>query len=154
MRNVGYPSGFPISRDQIRNRLECQGRSVFNQLLVAIIRSSGEAIGECKLAHPDQDGVSEPDIKLLPEHWGKGYGRELWDGIVAYQFENTDCAYVQTTPKADNIAAIKIYETAGAVRVGEDTYIFPPDLEEITSPVHHYIYRLSRITWEKRHPDM
>ncbi len=108
MKNVGFPQGLPITREEIRERLAQASGDAFNRLLVVEKRATGESIGECKLARPDPDddeGVAEPDIKLLPEHWGQGYGREIWTALVAYQFEHTDGAAVQTTPNIHNPAA-------------------------------------------------
>jgi RimJ/RimL family protein N-acetyltransferase len=68
--------------------------------------------------------------------------------IVSYLFENTDCDVIQTTPNVDNIAAIKIYEAAGAVRKGEDVVHFPESMQEYTTPVHCYIYQLYRADWQ------
>ena len=148
MKNVGFPQGLPITRKELRERLAQAPESEFNRLLVVEQRATGESIGECKLAWPDDEGIAEPDIKLLPEYWGQGYGREIWTALVAYQFEHTDCAAVQTTPNIHNPAAIRLYESVGARRIDEGVFRFPEKMQEYTTPVHHYRYRLFREDWE------
>ena len=152
MKNVGFPQGYPITREEIRERLERDDAShdKFNRLLVVEKRVTGESIGECMVARPDDEGVAEPDIKLLPEYWGQGYGREIWTALVAYQFEHTDCAAVQTTPNLHNPAAIRLYESVGARRIDKGVFRFPEKMQAYTTPVHHYRYRLFREDWEAR----
>ena len=75
MRYVGFPNGLPIARQELVERLSKQGPSEFNTLLVVVLKATGESIGECKLSVPDEEGVAEPDCKLLPEFWAKYKGR-------------------------------------------------------------------------------
>jgi len=148
MQNVGFPQGIPITRSELEDRLTEQGKSEFEQLLVVELKSSGQAIGECKLSYPDEDGIADPDIKLLPEFWGHKYGVEAWLELVNYQFTHSGCEVVQTTPNVRNIASIKMQVAAGGVRTGEGVYQFPESMRDYTSPVHHYIYRVHRADWE------
>lgn len=144
MKNVGFPHGLNIARNDLKERLSKQGGSEFEQLLVVELKATGQAIGECKLSKPDEEGIAEPDIKLLPEFWGHRYGVEVWRELVAYQFTHTDCHIVQATPNVENIASIKMQEAVGGRRVGEDVYQFPESMRDYTTPVHHYIYRVYR----------
>ena len=84
MKHVGFPRGIPITYDEIKARLNRQGETAFDALLVIEIKTSGQVIGECKLERPNEAGFVEPDIKLLPAFWGQGYGSEAWAGIVSY----------------------------------------------------------------------
>ncbi len=99
---------------------------------------------------PDEDGISETDVKLLPDHWGNKYGVEVKRGLVAHLFAHTNCRAVQATPNVNNIASIKMQEAVGGVREGEAVYEFPDSMRAFTTPVHHYIYRVYRSTWEDR----
>jgi len=148
MVHMGFPKGLPITQEEIEAKLLNQPNSKFDRLLVVEIKETGQAIGECKLSQPDEDGVAEPDIKLLPTFWGHKYGMEVWRGITEYQFRDQECKAVQTTPNVENYAAIKMYEAAGSVREGEGIYHFPEDMQDFTKPVHHYVYRLYRAAWE------
>jgi RimJ/RimL family protein N-acetyltransferase len=150
MKHVGFPRGLPITRDEIKARLVEQGETAFAQLLVIELKETAQAIGECKLSSPNPEGMVEPDIKLLPACWGKGYGRESWSDIVSYHFKHTNCEGIQTTPNVENTTAIKIYESTGAVREGENIYYFPESMQDYTTPVHHFIYRLYRKDWERK----
>jgi len=150
MANVGFPNGLRITRVEIEEKLSRPYTSVFDRLLVAVIKNSGPAMGEVCLAAPNESGITEPDIKLLPVFWGHGYGAELWRGIVAYQFMNTGCTTVQTTPNVANSASIKMMEAVGGIRTGDAVHNFPDSMCDCTKPVHYYVYRLSREEWKKR----
>ena len=150
MRNVEFPHGLRVTRCELRERLSKQGTSEFEKLLVVELRATGQAIGECKLSCPGDKGIAEPDVKLLPEFWGQKYGVEVWRGILAYQFAHTDCHAVQATPNKENIASIRMQEAVGAVCVGEDVYRLPEAVQDCTTPVHHYIYRVKRADWERQ----
>ncbi len=149
MKNVGFPRGLAVTRDKLKDTLSRQLMSEFDRLLVVQLKDTGQAIGECKLSRPDQNGISEPDVKLLPRFWGHKYGVEIWRGLVDYQFTHTECAAVQATPNVNNIASIKMQEAVGAVRIGEDTHRFPESMRDYTTPVHHYIYRVNRADWQQ-----
>ena len=149
MAYIGFPQGLRITRSQLEHRLSRQGESEFDQLLIVELKSTGQAIGECKLGRPDEEGIAELDCKLLPAFWGHKYGTEVWRALVAYEFDHTDCKAVQATPNVENIASIKMQEAAGAVRVGEATYEFPESMRDYTTPVHHYFYRVDRADWER-----
>ena len=149
MEHVGFPHGLRVTRSEVEHRLLKQGESEFEQLLVVALRDTGQAIGECNLSRPDEEGIAEPDIKLLPAFRGHRYGAEAWRALVAYEFSHTECVAMQGTPNVHNVASIKMQEGAGGVRVGEEVYEFPEAMREFTSPVHHYIYRVSREDWEQ-----
>jgi RimJ/RimL family protein N-acetyltransferase len=70
MQNVGFPQGLRMTRSELKKRLLKQGRSEFEQLLVVELKANDQAIGECKLSYPDEEGIADPDIKLLPEFLG------------------------------------------------------------------------------------
>ncbi len=150
MRNVGFPQGLRMTRNEVKERLLKRERSEFEQLLVVELKTTGQAIGECKLSYPNEERIAEPDIKLLPEFWGHKYGVEAWRALVAYQFTHTDCDAVQTTPNVENIASIRMQEAVGGVRVGEAVYQFPESMRDYTTPVHHYIYLVYRADWEQK----
>ncbi len=149
MKNVGFPRGLHVARSEIEERLVRQSGSEFEQLLVVVLKATGQAIGECKLSTPDDEGLVEPDLKLLPMFWGHQYGTEAWRALVAYQFAHTACTAVQGTPNIENMASIKMQEAAGGVRIGEGVFEFPESMRGHTTPVHHYVYRLYRADWER-----
>lgn len=151
MHFVGFPRGLRITREEIATRLERQPEAEFERLLVVTLKTGTNAIGECLMHRPDPDGVAEPDVKLLPEFWGRGYGFEVWEGLVAHLFEQTGCRVVQSTPNVENTASINMMEKAGMVRTGEAVYNFPEAMQAFTTPVHYYIYQLKRENWERRH---
>lgn len=153
MQNVGFPYGLRVERGDLEERLAKQGLEEFEHLLVVELKATGEAIGECWLSRPNEQGFAEPDVKLLPSFWGHKYGVEVWQALVDYEFTHTTCEAVQATPNVENLGSIKMQEAVGAVRIGEDVYHFPEAMRKTTQPVHHYIYRLSRKDWKARRLD-
>lgn len=150
MRFVGYPKGLHITKDEIREHIEKEKDSEFNVWLVVELKNAGVPIGECKLGAPDKDGISETDVKLLPQYWGQGYGTEIKRALVEYLFTHTTCRAVKATPNKENIASQKMQEAVGGRRVGEGVFHFPDDMRDFTRPVPHYVYMVFREDWEKR----
>lgn len=156
MRFVGFPYGLRMDAAQVRLDLE-RGLALgddrrLDARLVAVRKQDGAIIGECKLGTPDVDGLSETDIKLLPEFWGQGYGTEIKRGLLRYLFTSTNCQIVQATPNVENIASIRMQQAVGGVQVGESTYEFPPEMRAFTCPVHCYIYQVRREDWLEANP--
>ncbi len=151
MRFVGFPFGLGLTAAQVRHAiqqgLEQGDEHRLDACLVAERAEDGVAIGECKLGTPDENGLSETDVKLLPQFWGQGYGVEIKRGLLAYLFTHTDCQVVQATPNVENIASIRMQEAVGGVRVGETLYEFPPEKRAFTCPVHSYVYQVRRKAW-------
>ncbi|TFH66038.1 MAG: N-acetyltransferase [Candidatus Zixiibacteriota bacterium] len=150
MTNVGFPKGLPFTREKIIDRLARAGASEFDHLLIVELKANYQAIGECKMSTPNSDGVATTDVKLLPETWGNGYGVEIKRGLLNHLFANTDCIAAEATPNVNNVASIKMQEAVGGIRVGENTDYFPETMRSYTTPVHHYIYRVSRTDWQKQ----
>lgn len=148
MQHVGFPQGFPITRQEIEEKLQNQGPGVYGRLLVVLLRATGERIGECHMRQPNEAGIAETDVKLLPAYWGHKYGVEVKRGLLDYLFRHTNCQIVQATPNIHNIASIKMQEAVGGVRVREAITTFPEKMQSYTTPVHHYVYQVSRETWE------
>ena len=92
--------------------------------------------------------MAETDVKLLPDFWGHKYGVEIKRALVSHLFTHTDCIAVEATPNVENIASIKMQEAVGGVRIKEAVYQFPDHMRDYTTPVHHYVYRVERSTWE------
>ena len=149
MRFVGFPNGLTDSLESISSRISKSGSSEFSQLLIVERKDNHEVIGQCKMDLPDADGISETDVKLLPEHWGRGYGVEVKRALVDYLFTHTDCRSVQATPNVENIASIKMQEAVGGTRISEGIYEFPESMKSFTIPVHYYVYQVTRETWNK-----
>jgi RimJ/RimL family protein N-acetyltransferase len=150
MTNVGFPQGLRITRERIHDILDKAGASEYDRLLIVKLNSNHTAIGECKMSTPNSEGVSTTDVKLLPEFWGNGYGVEIKQGLLKHLFANTDCTAIEATPNVNNLASIKMQEAVGGIRIGETTHYFPESMQSFTTPVHHYIYRISRIDWKRR----
>ena len=150
MSLVGFPGGLRVTADDIRRQIENQSDSEYDQKLVVTLRTDSTPIGECKLGLPDDSGVSETDVKLLPEYWGHGYGREIKQALVDYLFTHTSCKTIRATPNQGNVASQKMQEAVGAARVSEGIYHFPPHMREYTVDVPYFVYELTRETWLSR----
>ncbi len=149
MSFVGFPQGLPISIEEIADKLLDQKSTPFGQLLVVVLKNSGESIGECKLHPPNEKGLAETDVKLLSPFWGNKFGVEIKQGLLAYLFKHTDCSIVQATPNVKNVASIKMQEAVGGKRVGEAIFEFSDNMKDYTMPVHHFIYHVYREDWQQ-----
>ena len=147
MANVGFPNGLPITLEEIEQQLLAQAGPSLGRLLVIQIKATGEVIGECLMRAPDAEGISETDVKLLPQFWGHKYGVEVKRGLLDYLFSHTACLAVQATPNVANLASIRMQEAVGGVRTGESVGEFPESMRSYTQPVHYYIYRVYRPDW-------
>lgn len=148
MRHVGFPRGIPTARADVPRRI-ASGAGL-SALLVAEDASTGALIGQCMLGTLDENGVCEPDIKLAPAQWGRGYGTELWSALVDRLFLTTDCATVRGTPNVNNAASIRMQEKAGMRRVGKGRSEFPESMRASTVPVTYWIYEIRRDEWADR----
>ncbi len=144
MKFVGFPYGLRTSLNEVREQIDRQGDSLLDSYLVVTLKVSGIPIGECKLGKPDEQGISDTDVKLLPEYWGHRYGVEIKRGLLTYLFENTNCRSVRATPNVENVASIKMQEAVGGFRTGETVFNFPESMQSYTQPVHCYIYLVTR----------
>jgi [ribosomal protein S5]-alanine N-acetyltransferase len=147
MANVGFPGGIPITLDELRATLAAQPGSEFERLLVVELTVSGEPLGECLLGKPNPAGIASTDVKLLPQFWGHGYGVEVKRGLLDYLFTHTAATAVEATPNVGNLASIRMQEAVGGVRVGETTFTFPAAMQSYTTPVHAFIYHVTRAAW-------
>jgi RimJ/RimL family protein N-acetyltransferase len=123
MANVGFPQGLD-PRDLRLDRfvsggdaLPATGRG--GDVHLAVEDADAHFLGEAKLGAPDEDGVSSPDVKLLPAWWGRGYGGEVVAALVSESFRSWPaCRRVRFTPNVENHAAQALYRRAGARVVG------------------------------------
>jgi RimJ/RimL family protein N-acetyltransferase len=150
MGYVGFPQGLKVTRRQIENMIREQGDGVFNGRLLVLLKATGEKIGEAALHLPNEYGIAETDVKLLPQFWGNKYGVEVKQGLVDYLFTHTTCKIVQASPNVNNAASINMQEAVGAVCVGEKIHEFPAHMRGYTQDVHAYIYHVRREDWEKK----
>jgi RimJ/RimL family protein N-acetyltransferase len=148
MTNVGFPNGLRITREKMRQILESQEGSEFNRLLVIERQADSQRVGECKLGAPDENGIAETDVKLLPEYWGHAYGVEVKRGLLDYLFTHTSCRAVHASPNVSNLPSIRMQEAVGGQRLDEFVYEFPEHMHEYTCPVHGYLYEVTRQAWE------
>ena len=114
---------------------------------MVVRKTTRQALGECLMGRPDEDGIARTDIKLLPEFWGHGYGLELKRGLLDYLFRHTDSVAVEATPNVQNAASIAMQEAVGGIRIREAVHEFPESTRDYTIPVHHYVYRVERLRW-------
>ncbi len=145
MVNVGYPNGLGISKEEIAELIRKQDDTVYRARLIAIRIEDNVKIGECFMGVPDENGVSITDVKLFPEYWGNGYGKEIKRGLVDYLFSNrSDCKAVKADPHKRNIASQKMQEFVGAVRIEKGGKYPIDDMEKYFPGDEHYLYMVFR----------
>ncbi|MCX6092603.1 MAG: GNAT family protein [Candidatus Bipolaricaulota bacterium] len=151
MHYVGFPQGIPSAIGSVERRI-ARGAGL-DALLVAELRASREPIDQCLLGRLGPEGICEPDVKLSPSFWGRGYGRELWATLVDQLFLQSPCAIVRGTPNIANLASIRMQKSAGMRRVGRGVSEFPASMQAFTAPVPHFVYEITREEWKRRMHD-
>lgn len=149
MRWVGFPEGLSTTPEEIASVVERRSTDVLEAILIVQRTADRALAGHCKLGRPDASGVSENDIKLLPEYWGCGYGTEIKQGLVDYLFTHTTCRTIRATPHRDNKASQRVQEAVGARRVGEAVFRFESPMKVATCDVPHYVYEITRDEWAR-----
>jgi RimJ/RimL family protein N-acetyltransferase len=84
---------------------------------LAVALEDGTCIGWVNW-RPGRFGACEIGIALLPEHRGKGHGREAQRQLVEYLFSNLPIHRLEAATEADNIAEQRALESAGFLREG------------------------------------
>ncbi len=149
MQFVGFPQGLFIARDELRKQLTIDRDDPFNRVLIVERKTDGIVIGQCKLGGVNDDNIAHTDVKLLPEFQGMGYGTEIKQALLDYQFTHTDCRAVEGSPNKDNIASIRMQEKVGGVVVYEGIFKAPPQSDIPRCDVPYLLYHVSRETWQK-----
>lgn len=150
MQYVGFPQGLAITVDEIEKGIASSPESDFGSLLIAAHLETAQQIGQCKIGAPDSDGICEPDIKLHPQFWGNGYGRELWAAMIDHAFANSSASIVQGTPNQANAASIRMQMGAGMIQVDEDVFPNHPSPHPGAVPVPYYKLQITREQWLAR----
>jgi len=147
MGYVGFPNGLPTSEERIRRQIANASPDPFSRLLIVDRSSDGQHIGQAHVGRVDEQGIVEPDIKLSPDHWGTGYGQEVWKTLIACGFLQTACRIVQGTPNVENAGSVHMMSRCGMQRTGEDTLEPSGPMKDAMVPVHYFIYRITRQKW-------
>ena len=153
MRFVGFPQGLAISVAEIENEVTNSPDSEFGSRLIVTLLETREQIGQCKIGAPDCDGICEPDIKLLPAYWGKGYGKELWAAMVDYAFLHSPARVVQGTPNQANTSSIRMQLGSGMTQVDEGLFPVHPSRHPGAVAVPYYKLHITREQWKARQTD-
>lgn len=153
MRLVGFPQGLAFTVEEIRDQIEASPDSEFGSRLIVRLLGTAEQIGQCKIGLPDSKGVCEPDIKLLPAYWGKGYGKELWAAMIDYAFLHSSARIVQGTPNQANTASIRMQQSSGMVQVGEGIFPVHSSRHPGAVSVPYYKLHITRKQWKMRQTD-
>ena len=150
MKCVGFPEGLTIAVSDIEKQIEHTATSDFGSLLIAECLETTTPIGQCKIGTPDAQGICEPDIKLDPTHWGKGYGRELWSAMIDHAFQYSDAKIVQGTPNRANTASVRMQRGSGMVMIDEG--VFQPNLafDPSSIAVPYFLFQITREQWQAR----
>lgn len=151
MRNVGFPMGLRINRDSIQDLIIIgQSDTAFDKSLLVQLRDTGQAIGECKMGLPNSNGISITDVKLLPEYWNQGFGKEIKNALCSYLFSQTECTIVEASPNVNNIASIKMQEACAGTLVRQEVYHFPSHMSSYTEDVDSLTFHIHKTDWLDR----
>lgn len=144
MAHVGFPRGLSCDAEELTLRIARENKEgkVFGRPLLIRLAGEGTPVGECFMSLPDEEGISETDVKLLPGYWGRGYGTEVKKGLLNAIFSQTEARGVKATPHINNKASIRMQEKCGSVCLGKSLYKAAQKQKEEQGAcdVPHYIY--------------
>ncbi len=136
MKFVGYPRGLGRSKEQYDKFWG--NLSKRNLILLALENSSGEFMGEAKLAFPDGENTCSHDVKLLPQFRGQGFGREAWLTLIELSQRRWPDAKLSVTPAVENHAAVNLYKSLGfEVEGGPGSWV-PTAEDSNAETVHNF----------------
>ena len=109
-------------------------------LWAAVLKETGEFIGDCGLTLQPIDGEWLPEIgyHIHKRHWRKGYAREAARAVRDWAFANTEYDSLYSYMKYTNTASCATALSAGMKKVKE----YPDDEDGITC-----VCRITREEW-------
>jgi RimJ/RimL family protein N-acetyltransferase len=105
---------FPVTTAALQRYLEATAAPT-SVLLAIVEKSSGRHVGNIKLG-PVHALHRRADLGIMlgdKRSWGRGYGREAVDLLLAYAFDRLNLNKVTLGLYADHEAALRLYEGAG-----------------------------------------
>ena len=85
-------------------------------------RDTGEVVGGCGIAHPDDWPSHELTWWLMPAARGKGYASEASRAAIAFGYDTLGWASVETHMRDENLPARRLAERLGGVVVRRDVF--------------------------------
>ncbi|HFA48211.1 MAG TPA: N-acetyltransferase [Bacteroidetes bacterium] len=105
-----YTTGRPLSEKENRESL---GKCISsyakpgNRFWVWAIEKKldGAFVGTCAIVYDNEIGY-----RFLEKYWGKGYGKEISDGLIKYALEEMKAKKIIAYVDVENIASVKILD--------------------------------------------
>lgn len=148
MANVGWPQGLGLSSGEVAQLMASYypvtDPRKENYRLGIYHRETDEFMGETSLGFFGNPVDVEPDLKLLPEFWGQGYGLEVIVLVTKFPFTFTGTVSIKFTPNIQNPRAIRVYEKANYRQTGEVLTWDPPPNMPLARPVTSLVMRLTK----------
>jgi len=150
MANIGFPQGLHPDDIDLESYISTpknstpKGRKSGIHMVVELL--DGTFIGEAKIAKPNQEGISEPDLKLLPEFWGQGFASEIVPLLIEENFRCYPlCQTIQFTPNIKNTTAIHLYEKFGCNKVAKKHHSTGESILRGFIGIDYYIMQRTKI---------
>jgi RimJ/RimL family protein N-acetyltransferase len=106
----------PETLEEHRPRYETPTKDAMAQFAVDV---DDELVGRGLLFHVDDLARNaEVGLALLPEHQGKGYGRDVLRVLVDYGFRSRNLHRIHLQTLASNVAGLRCYAAVGFVEEG------------------------------------
>ena len=111
-------------------------------LWAAILKETGEFIGDCGLTIQNIDGVSLPEIgyHVHRNYWRNGYGREAALAVRDWAFIHTDYDCLYSYMKYTNVGSYSTAASIGMKKMKE----YPDEEDGIL-----YVYAITRNEWNE-----
>ncbi len=125
------------------------------ELLVMVLRDSGEAIGFCGLSrlqlepHLPKDAV-EIGWRLSARHWGNGYATEAGVALARYAFNTLKLEEILSISVHDNRRVLAVMRKIGMQRDPACDFDHPQIPDTHPHLKRHIVHRLSATEWRSR----
>ncbi|MBM7634174.1 GNAT family N-acetyltransferase [Geomicrobium sediminis] len=105
--------GGPVEEALIKRLIKRLDEPDEGRFATVIEKRTGSFIGMVSIAlHHDQIN-EEVSYQLLPEWWGKGYGKEVVSAVLQYAFQNLHLKKVVAETQAANTRSCRLLESVG-----------------------------------------
>jgi [ribosomal protein S5]-alanine N-acetyltransferase len=124
---LGIPKDITVTKEVIRPVIEDKANEVRKRIVWAIFEKTTDTfIGEAGISlSADKFKLGEIYYKLMPMHWGKGFGTEIAKALIGFGFERLKLHKVEAGVATENIRSVRVLEKAGMTREGLRRKILP-----------------------------
>lgn len=124
---LGLPKDIDETKELISSAIEDQSNKVRKQFAwIFSLKETENIIGLCGMfLTADKFKMGEIYYKLIPKHWGNGYGTEIAKALVSFGFDEMKLHRIEAGAAVENVKSLRIFEKIGMTKEGIRRKILP-----------------------------